>query len=65
MTCSQMADRMGISKDAVHRILTEKLLKRKIVAKWVPHLLTPEQKQTRIDIVRQHLQRFQQEGDNF
>ena len=38
MTCPQMADRIGISKDSVHQILTEKLLKQKIVAKWVPHL---------------------------
>ena len=51
MTCSQMADQIGISKDSVYQILTEKLLKWKIVAKWVPHLLTPEQKQMRIDIV--------------
>ena len=39
----ELADMVGISKIAVHRILTENLDMRKLCAKWVPRLLTMEQ----------------------
>lgn len=65
MTCSRMASYIGISKNSVHRILREKLEKRKIVAKWVPHVLTEDQRKTRRDISAEHLRRFQSEGKPF
>ena len=40
---------VGISKSAVHRILTENLDMRKLCVRWVPLLLTMEQKQRRED----------------
>ena len=36
---------VNISKSAVHRILAENLEMRKLCARWVPRLLTIEQKQ--------------------
>ena len=36
----ELADMVGISKSAVHRILTENLEMRKLCARLVPHLLT-------------------------
>ncbi|XP_023212521.1 uncharacterized protein LOC111615326 [Centruroides sculpturatus] len=41
----ELADMVGISKSAVHCILTENLDMRKLCARWVPRLLTMEQKQ--------------------
>ena len=43
----ELADIVGISKSAVHRILTKNLDMRKLYARWVPRLLTIEQKQLR------------------
>ena len=41
----ELADMVGISKSAIHRILTENLDMRKLCARWVPRLLKMEQKQ--------------------
>jgi len=41
----ELADMVNISKSAVHRILAENLEMRKLCARWVPRLLTIEQKQ--------------------
>ena len=46
----ELADTVGISKSAVHRILSENLDMRKLCARWVPRLLTLEQKQCREDL---------------
>jgi histone-lysine N-methyltransferase SETMAR len=46
----ELADMAGISKSAIHRILTENLDMRKLCARWVPRLLTMEQKQRREDV---------------
>lgn len=46
----ELADTVGISKSAVHRILTENLEMRKLCARWVPRLLSMEQKQRREDV---------------
>ena len=46
----EIADMVLISKDSVYRILTEELGMRKLCARWVPRLLTPEQKHTRMTV---------------
>ena len=38
----------NMPKTIVHRILTEDLQKKKVCARWVPHLLSPEEKQRRV-----------------
>ena len=43
----ELTDIIGISKSVVHRILTENLDMRKLCARWLPRLLTMEQKQYR------------------
>ena len=45
-----LADIVGISKSAVHCILTKNVDIRKLCARWVPCLLTMEQKQRREDV---------------
>ena len=46
----KLADMVGVSKSDLHRTLTENLGMRKLCAKWVPRLLTMEQKQRREDV---------------
>ncbi|KAG5320371.1 SETMR methyltransferase, partial [Pseudoatta argentina] len=43
-TVEMLSDELHISEGSVHTILTGKLGKSKICAKFVPHFLTPEQK---------------------
>ncbi|XP_023237730.1 histone-lysine N-methyltransferase SETMAR-like [Centruroides sculpturatus] len=54
----ELADMVGISKSAVHRILTENLDMRKLCASWVPRLLTMGQKQRREDVSIESLAMF-------
>ena len=64
-SCEQIAHETGLSNASVHKILTDKLGKKKVFAKWVPHLLTDHQRATRLQLSRQHLRRFRKEGENF
>ena len=65
LTCEELAYEVGISSSSVHLILTDKLHKRKVAAKWIPHVLTPEQLGSRMRICAAHLRRFRREGNNF
>ena len=51
----EIAEIVGISVGAVHNILHEKLEMKKMCARWVPRLLTIDQKRTRKDISEQCL----------
>lgn len=64
-TCQEIEELTGISHSSVHRIIVEELQKQKIFAKWVPHLLTDEQKQERVCRCRANLRRVRREGNNF
>lgn len=48
MSVRMMAEILGISKDTVHRILTIDLGKRKLSARFIPKILTDEQKKCRM-----------------
>lgn len=61
----ELADMVGISKSAVHRILTENLDMRKLCARWVPRLLTLEQKQRREDVSVECLAKFRSNRAEF
>jgi len=50
-TCEEISRGTGISPTSLFHILTNDLQKRKICAQWVPHFLTAEQKQKRLEIV--------------
>ena len=56
---------VGIAKSAVHRILTENLDMRKLCSRWVPRLLTMEQKQSREDISIECLAMFRRDKADF
>ena len=51
---------LGIGSHAIHSILHDYLKLRKVCARWVPHQLTDDQKQLRIQFCHQSLQRFEE-----
>jgi transposase len=50
---------LDISHGSVYAILKQHLGLRKITSRWVPHKLTEEQRQRRIDICIENLQKFE------
>jgi len=51
----EVADKVGISIVSCHQILTEKLLVRRVSAKFVPRLLTDDQKESCVEISQELL----------
>ena len=60
-----MADTLKISEGSVFTILHESLGMRKLFLKWVPHLLTPYQKQQRIEDSEHFLELFKRGEKKF
>ena len=52
-----------VSKTAIHEAVTEKLGYRKLCARWVPKMLTDDQKTKRMGSAMKFLTRYAQEGD--
>lgn len=65
LTCEEIASEIGISSFSVHAILRNHLHKRKIAAKWVPHVLNEEQRGNRVRICASHARRFRRERNSF
>ena len=61
----EIADVLGISKERVGYILHKELNMRKLCARWVPHLLTIDQKRIRMRISQACLDRFHQNKMDF
>ena len=57
-TVRDIARKVGIPLSTVHLILKKHLKVRKISARWVPHLLTDEQKRQRVKVAKKLLQMF-------
>ena len=57
-TVHDIARKVGISLSTVHLILKKHLKVRKSSARWVPHLLTDEQKRQRVKVAKNLLQTF-------
>ena len=55
LTVREVAEEVGISKTVCREILTENLGMHRIAAKFVPHLLTDDQKQNRVDVSQELL----------
>ena len=53
-----IAKYLGMPSGTVHKILTEELHLQKISARWVPHLLTDEQKANRVKLSKNLLKKF-------
>ena len=52
----QVSDATGVPIATAHSILRERLGLKKIMARWVPHDLTPDQKNTRVVMCREMLE---------
>ena len=57
-TIRHIAKCVGISVAAAHTILRRNLKMRRISARWIPHLVTKEQKLARVRIAKQLLKQF-------
>ncbi|XP_057658478.1 histone-lysine N-methyltransferase SETMAR-like [Diorhabda carinulata] len=65
LTTSDIAIKVGISYGSTYSILSEELGYRKVCARWVPRLLTVDQKLNRFQVCKRLLARFREEGDPF
>ena len=64
LTVREVAEEVSISKIVCHEILTENLGMNRVAAKFVPRLLTDDQKQNRVDVSQEFLDRANG-NDNF
>lgn len=63
--CWELAEALRIPKTSIYRILTEDLGMKKLSARWVPRLLTPENKQSRIETSKECLKMSERDLDFF
>ena len=65
VTTRHIASTLGISQTTAYNILTNDLKMTKVSARWVPRLLTPEQKRTRLITSRDNLRMFDMDPADF
>jgi histone-lysine N-methyltransferase SETMAR len=65
ITLRELGDILGVSQTTAHTILRDYLHMRKVCARWIPRLLTPEQLEYRAFVCEQWKQRYSEEGDDF
>jgi len=65
MKVREIAETTGISKERVGYILHEELDMKKLCARWVPRLLTADQKRTHMKISEQCLEHFHKNKTDF
>jgi hypothetical protein len=65
ISSTTIATDVGISPASVYRILSNSLGKRKVCAKWIPHVLNDDQRTMRVPLANTHLQRWRNEGNAF
>lgn len=65
MKVREIEEALGISKERICHILNEELGMRKLSARWVPRLLTLDQKRIRMNISKALLTRFKQNEPDF
>ncbi|XP_062578762.1 histone-lysine N-methyltransferase SETMAR-like [Saccostrea cucullata] len=58
-TVNDISSFTGINSSAVFEILKHRLMLKKVCARWVPHILTDEQKRVRVEICRQLLEKYE------
>jgi histone-lysine N-methyltransferase SETMAR len=65
MKVREIAETIGISKECVGYILHEELDMKKLCSRWVPRLLTADEKRTRMKISEQCLERLNKNKTDF
>lgn len=61
----KIVEELNISYGCVHRIVSVDLGFRKVSARWVLRLLSEDQKQHQLEVLRRFFDRSQQEGETF
>lgn len=65
VTVDQAAEMVSVTKHTAQMIITNVLGLKRVCERWVPRLLTPEQRQHRIATCQELLDRHEAEGDDF
>ncbi|CAF4888914.1 unnamed protein product [Pieris macdunnoughi] len=67
LTLNELAEKLQdvCSRDSIHSILVNNLQYRKLSARWVPKMLTPEHKVKRVQCAQDFLASFEEEGEEF
>lgn len=65
ITIREISEEVGISVGSVEDIVHKNLQFSKVSARWVPRILTTEQREKRVDVCQQLLQRYEEEGETF
>ena len=61
-TIALISDKLGLSIGSIHTIIHEDLRMRKVCSRWVPHLLSDDQKRRRVECASTILSEFGPEG---
>lgn len=62
LSVRELADDLEIGKSVVHEILTEDLGLRNVASVWVPHVLSDQNRQSRVNCAKHLLHLFHREG---
>jgi hypothetical protein len=62
ITYDQMEEETDLSRFTLHTTIHQYLGMKKITSRWVPHNLTPKNKQDRVNIFKAHLEKFESES---
>jgi len=65
VTVRYVAKTIGVSYGSAETILTDALRMNKVSARWVPRMLTPEQKQNRVHVSEEVLERYRHDPAKF
>ena len=65
LTIRSIATVIGISHERVENILTKELGMAKVSARWIPRLLNPDQKRTRLTMSKENLDLFEADPTDF
>lgn len=65
ITIKYLAKILKISFGSIQSILTDSLGFKKVSARWVPRMLTEENKNRRLEISKRNLEMFQRDSDQF
>lgn len=67
LTLNELTEKLQevCSRDSIHSILVNNLQYRKLSARWVPKMLTPEHKVKRVQCAQDFLASFEEEGEEF
>ncbi|KAI6659860.1 hypothetical protein LOD99_14200 [Oopsacas minuta] len=60
-TLRELEERVGMSKATLHSIITEYLEMSRVTARWIPKLISKEQKRERVRVTKELLSRYKSE----